>query len=88
MRTSRSNCSPIRSREVSDFLEYHLNGTSAAAAFRRTAERGVDLAHPRTGFGPCNRGSYLTVAEDVATANDHGSLLAELADKDHDQRAA
>ena len=76
MGVSRSNCSTIRGRKASDFLEYHLDGTGAAAAFRCTAERGVYLAYPRTGCGTCNRGYYLTVAEDVATANDHDALLA------------
>jgi hypothetical protein len=69
-------CSMFRSREASDFVEYYLNGTGAAAAFRCAAERGVHLAYPRTGCGARNRGYYLTVAEDVATANDHGALLA------------
>lgn len=83
---SRFDCDIIRSGEASEFLEHDFDSTRAAATFRRAAERGEDLAHPRTGCDPCNRASYLTVAEDVAAADDHGVLLAEQADKDHDQQ--
>ena len=48
----------------------------AAAAFRRAAERRVDVADPRTGYSGCDRASHLTVAQDVTAADDHGALLA------------
>src|SRR5258708_18899122 len=48
----------------------------AAAAFRRAAERRVDVADPRAGYSGCDRASHLTVAQDVTAADDHGALLA------------
>src|SRR5258708_15476637 len=57
-------------------LKYDLDGMGAAAAFRRAAERRVDLADPRTGYSGCDRASHLTVAQDVTAADDHGALLA------------
>jgi hypothetical protein len=31
------------------FLQNNFDGVGAAAAFRRAAQRGIDIAHPRTG---------------------------------------
>lgn len=56
-------------------LKYDLDGMSAAAAFRRAAERRVDVADPRTGYSGCDRASHLTVAQDVTATDDHGTLL-------------
>jgi hypothetical protein len=63
-------------RRRESILKDDFDGMGAATAFRRTAERGVDPAHPRTGYGGCDRRSYLTVAKDVTAADDHGALLA------------
>jgi hypothetical protein len=57
-------------------LKYDLDGMGAAAAFRRAAERRVDVADPRTGYSGCDRASHLTVAQDVTATDDHGALLA------------
>jgi hypothetical protein len=63
-------------RRRESILKDDFDGVGAATAFRHTAERGVDPAHPRTGYGGCDRRSYLTVAKDVTAADDHGALLA------------
>ena len=63
-----------RRRET--ILKDDFDGMGAATAFRHAAERGIDPAHPRIGYGGCDRRSYLTVAEDVTAADDHGALLA------------
>jgi hypothetical protein len=41
-------CCIIGSRQTSDFFEYDFDGMSAAAAFRRAGERGIDVARLRT----------------------------------------
>lgn len=56
-------------------LKHDLDGVGAAAAFRRAAERRVDVADPRTGYSGYDRASHLTVAEDVTATDDHGVLL-------------
>ena len=63
------------------FLEHDFDRVRAAAAFRCAAERGIDVAHPRTGCGPCDCGPYLRLAEDVAAAHNHDALLAEQAER-------
>ena len=63
------------------FLEHDFDRVRAAAAFRCAAERGIDVAHPRTGCGACDCGPYLRLAEDVAAAHDHDVLLAQQAER-------
>ena len=76
----------VVANEPSDFLAYGFYGGGAAATFCRAAKRGIDMTHPRARSGACNCGSYLDVAEDVAAADDHGALLADQADKEHDKQ--
>jgi hypothetical protein len=71
---------------VTDVHENVLDSVGAAAAFRRAAQRGIDAAHPRRGRATRNGGFYLSVAQDVAAADDHDSPLAAEPDKDHDQQ--
>jgi len=76
----------VVANEPSDFLAYGFYGGGAAATFCRAAKRGIDMTHPRARSGACNCGSYLDVAQDVAAADDHGALLADQADKEHDKQ--
>jgi len=78
----------MTSREVFDFLEHDFDRVDAAATFRCAAERGINGAHSRTGYGARNCGPYLRLAEDVAGAHNHDALLAEQADKHHDKKQA
>ena len=52
-------------------FEYRLDRTRTATAFCRAAERGIDLLQARTRCSAGYRRSYLAVAEDVATTDDH-----------------
>ena len=72
---------------ATDVIENGLDGVGAAAAFRHAAERGIDAAHPRTAGAARTGGFDLSVAQDVAAADDHDAApLAERPDKDHDQQ--
>ena len=67
-----STCSGPFGRDDVVF-QYRLDRACAAATFGRAAKRGIDMSYPRTRCRARNRGSYLTVAEDVATTDDHGT---------------
>src|SRR6516162_3702926 len=69
------------SRKPSDFLEYDFYCVATAAAFCRTTERAIDLAHPQTRHTTNGR-PHLRLAQEIARADDHETILTEHAHRD------
>jgi hypothetical protein len=67
-----STCSGPFSRDDVVF-QYRLDRACAAATSSHATQRGIDMSYPRTRCCTRNRRSYLTVTEDVATTDDHGT---------------
>jgi hypothetical protein len=55
-----------------------LDGVSAAAALGTAAEVVIDLTHPRPLCSVRKRGPKLMVTEDIARADDHDFVLADI----------
>src|SRR6516162_853488 len=72
---------PRASRKSSDFLEYDFYRVATSAAFCRATERAIDLAHPQTRHTTNGR-PHLRLAQEIARADDHETILTEHAHRD------
>ena len=61
---------------MTDIVENFLDGSDAAAAFCRAAERSVDAAHPRSRRAARRDEFHLSITQDVAATDDHQAIPA------------